>query len=75
VVPDLLGHRVIRGELVRVVELVGPVAPVRLRDQASGFDHVACELLRHAPGVAWDDLELGPEQLHVVELLLRERIR
>jgi hypothetical protein len=33
------------------------------------------ELPRHAPGVASDDLELGPEQLHVVELLPRERIR
>src|SRR5712671_4998043 len=47
----------------------------RPRDDAGGFDHVPGEHLRHAPALAAQDLQLGPQDLHMLELLAGEGIR
>ncbi len=73
--PDLLRHPLVGGELVGVVELVRPVAAGLLRQDPGGLDHLPGQLLRHPPVVAGDDLEPGPQQLHVIELLPREGVR
>ena len=72
--PDLLRHRVIGGELIGVVELVGPEGARSLGDLARGFDHVAGQRRVHAAAGAGDDGQLGAERRHVIALLGAERV-
>jgi hypothetical protein len=72
--PDLAGHSVIGGELVRVLKLVGPECAGLIADSAGRPDHVAGQLLRHPPAVAMNDIEPGTEDPHVVELLASEGV-
>ena len=72
--PDLLAQRVVAGDAVLVVELVGPVG-VRLPAQlAGGLDHVQDQLLGGEAALARDERQLRAERRHVVQLLLAERV-
>ncbi len=67
-------HRVIRADLIGVVQLIGPETSGLLLNHARRLDHVARQLRGHAAAVARHDGQLGAEDAHVIQLLARERV-
>src|SRR3546814_3481666 len=65
----------IGGELILIVELVGPIGAGVLGDAARRLDHVSRQLAGHPSAFAGNDREPRAQQPHMVELFAREGVR
>jgi hypothetical protein len=63
------------GQLVGVVELVGPERAGPFGDLVRGFDHVARQRRVHSAAYAGNDRQFGAERRHVISLFDAERVR